>query len=70
MSFQVESYLLLFCGFPANRIHFHGNNKSYTELQYAFDEKIGCIVIDNFSEIALVKEIAETRKEKMNVLSE
>ena len=54
--------------FPRDRIHFHGNNKSYTELQYAFDEKIGCIVIDNFSEIELVKEIAESRKETMNVL--
>ena len=42
--------------------------KAITELQYAFDEKIGCIVIDNFSEIALVKEIAESRKEQMNVL--
>ena len=43
-------------------------DKSFTELQYAFDEKIGCIVIDNFSEIELVKEIAESRKESMNVL--
>ncbi len=42
--------------------------KAITELQYAFDEKIGCIVIDNFSEIELVKEIAESRKESMNVL--
>lgn len=54
--------------FPREKIHFHGNNKSFSELQYAFDEKIGCIVIDNFSEIDLVKEIAEARKEKMNVL--
>lgn len=54
--------------FPREKIHFHGNNKSFSELQYAFDEKIGCIVIDNFSEITLVKEIAEARKEKMNVL--
>ena len=37
-------------------------------MQYAFDEKIGCIVIDNFSEIEMVKEIAESRKENMNVL--
>jgi len=63
-----ELYTAVAAGFPRNRIHFHGNNKSFTELQYAFDEKIGCIVIDNFSEIALVKEIAESRREKMNVL--
>ncbi|MFS0576701.1 diaminopimelate decarboxylase [Sporosarcina sp. 179-K 3D1 HS] len=63
-----ELYTAVAAGFPRERIHFHGNNKSFMELQYAFDEKIGCIVIDNFSEIALVKEIAESRKENMNVL--
>ncbi|NYF24462.1 diaminopimelate decarboxylase [Sporosarcina sp. JAI121] len=63
-----ELFTAVSAGFPRNRIHFHGNNKSFTELQYAFDEKIGCIVIDNFSEIKLVKEIAESRKEAMNVL--
>jgi diaminopimelate decarboxylase len=63
-----ELFTAVSAGFPRNRIHFHGNNKSFTELQYAFDEKIGCIVIDNFSEIELVKEIAESRKEPMNVL--
>ncbi|WP_318617223.1 diaminopimelate decarboxylase [Sporosarcina sp. YIM B06819] len=63
-----ELFTAIAADFPRERIHFHGNNKSYTELQYAFDEKIGCIVIDNFSEIALVKEIAESRKESMNVL--
>ncbi|BAQ10774.1 diaminopimelate decarboxylase [Bacillus sp. OxB-1] len=63
-----ELYTAVAAGFPRERIHFHGNNKSFTELQYAFDEKIGCLVIDNFSEIALVKEIAESREEKMKVL--
>ncbi|MBO0600473.1 diaminopimelate decarboxylase [Sporosarcina sp. E16_3] len=63
-----ELFTAVSADFPRDRIHFHGNNKSYTELQFAFDEKIGCIVIDNFSEIELVKEIAETRKESMNVL--
>ncbi|WP_203246424.1 diaminopimelate decarboxylase [Sporosarcina beigongshangi] len=63
-----ELFTAIAADFPREKIHFHGNNKSYTELQYAFDEKIGCIVIDNFSEIALVKEIAESRKERMSVL--
>ncbi|WP_342509776.1 diaminopimelate decarboxylase [Sporosarcina sp. FSL K6-2383] len=63
-----ELFTAIAADFPREKIHFHGNNKSYTELQYAFDEKIGCIVIDNFSEIALVKEIAESRREHMNVL--
>lgn len=54
--------------FPRERIHFHGNNKSYMELNYAFDEKIGCIVVDNFLELSMVKEIASTRKQQMNIL--
>ena len=69
MSCQVESYYTaVHADFPRERIHFHGNNKSYCGVEYAFDEKIGCIVIDNFLEIAIVKEIAETRKQKMDVL--
>src|SRR5690606_8202333 len=40
-----ELYTAVAAGFPRERIHFNGNNKSFTELQYAFDEKIGCIVI-------------------------
>ncbi len=63
-----ELYTAIRAGFPRERIHFHGNNKSYAELQLAFDEEIGCIVIDNFLEIELVKEIARTRKQRMDVL--
>lgn len=63
-----ELYTAVAADFPRQRIHFHGNNKSYTELQFAFDEKIGCIVVDNFSEIELLKEIAESRQQNMNVL--
>jgi len=63
-----ELYTAARAGFPRERIHFHGNNKSFAELEYAFEETIGCIVIDNFSEIALVKKISEQRKQEMAVL--
>lgn len=63
-----ELYTAVAADFPRERIHFHGNNKSYTELQYAFDERIGCIVIDNFLEIEWVTEIAQARQQKMAVL--
>lgn len=63
-----ELYTAVCAGFPREKIHFHGNNKSYEELQYAFEEKIGCIVVDNFHEIRLVKEIAESRNQTMDVL--
>ncbi|WP_339249917.1 diaminopimelate decarboxylase [Sporosarcina sp. FSL W8-0480] len=63
-----ELYTAVAADFPREKIHFHGNNKSYSELQYAFDEKIGCIVVDNFFEIEMIKEISETRQQKMQVL--
>lgn len=63
-----ELYTAVQAGFPRERIHFHGNNKSYAELEYAFSEKIGCIVIDNFAEINIVKRLAEARQQKMQVL--
>src|SRR5690554_5292708 len=46
-----ELYTAIRADFPRERIHFHGNNKSYAELEYAFEERIGCIVVDNFLEI-------------------
>jgi len=63
-----ELYTALKANFPVERIHFHGNNKSYDELNLAFDAKIGCIVVDNFYEIELLKEISESRKQSMNIL--
>jgi diaminopimelate decarboxylase len=41
-------------GFPAERITFHGNNKTLDELRMALDAGIGEIVIDNLYEIELL----------------
>ena len=59
-----ELFTALKAGFPAERIHFHGNNKSNAEIELAFDSKIGCIVVDNFYEIQLLKDISERRQQK------
>lgn len=63
-----ELFTAIQAGFPTERIHFHGNNKSYSELEFAFDSKIGCIVVDNFYEIELLKEISEAKKQNMRIL--
>lgn len=63
-----ELYTAMQAGFPVERIHFHGNNKSEQELRYAFECKIGCIVIDNFHEIDQLKKIASEKQQRMNVL--
>ena len=63
-----ELFTAIKSGFPAERIHFHGNNKSVAELELAFDTKIGCIVVDNFYEIELLKELSVARQQTMNIL--
>ncbi|MDN4493913.1 diaminopimelate decarboxylase [Ureibacillus aquaedulcis] len=63
-----ELYTAIQAGFPSERIHFHGNNKSYSELELAFDSNVGCIVVDNFYEIELLKEISEAKQQAMRIL--
>lgn len=63
-----ELYTAIKAGFPAERIHFHGNNKSIAELELAFETGIGCIVVDNFYEISILKEMAQQKNQKMKIL--
>lgn len=63
-----ELYTAIKAGFPKQKIHFHGNNKSLEELQMAFEEGIGCIVVDNFYEIESIKRLSEQRQQRMNIL--
>jgi len=53
-----ELYTALQAGYPAERIHFHGNNKTPLELEMALDAKIGCFVVDNFTELSMLNEMA------------
>ncbi|PSL42014.1 diaminopimelate decarboxylase [Planomicrobium soli] len=63
-----ELYTAVQAGFPKEKIHFHGNNKSEAELRMAFKEEIGCIVVDNFYEIELLKKLSEELEQPMNIL--
>ncbi|MFF1559652.1 diaminopimelate decarboxylase [Streptomyces sp. NPDC058279] len=48
----------LAAGMPAERIAFHGNNKSVAEITRAVEAGVGRIVLDSFQEIARVAHIA------------
>lgn len=63
-----ELYTALKAGFPAERIHFHGNNKSFEELSYALDMNIGCIVVDNFVELEMLHALAMKKNKQAHVL--
>ncbi|MHC1488483.1 diaminopimelate decarboxylase [Staphylococcus capitis] len=60
-----ELYTALESGFDANRIHFHGNNKTKREIQYALENNIGYFVIDALEEIDLIDKYAS---DKVNIV--
>jgi diaminopimelate decarboxylase len=55
-----ELAVALAAKFPAERIEFHGNNKSVAEIESAVKVGVGTIVIDSFIEIERVAQIAKT----------
>lgn len=63
-----ELYTALQAGFPVERIHFHGNNKTPDEINMALDAGIGCFVVDNFNELALLNALAGDKGKKVNIL--
>ena len=56
-----ELYTALKAGFPTEKIHFHGNNKTKEELIMAIDTNVGTIVVDNLYELELLNEIAKSK---------
>ncbi|MDC2866028.1 diaminopimelate decarboxylase, partial [Bacillus sp. BP-3] len=54
-----ELYTALQAGFPAERIHFHGNNKTEEEMRMALEANIGCFVVDNFLELEVLHDLAK-----------
>ncbi|HVW40701.1 MAG TPA: diaminopimelate decarboxylase [Amycolatopsis sp.] len=63
-----ELAVALRAGFPAERITFHGNNKSVAELEAALDAGVGTVVLDSFYEIARLADVAARRDVVQSVL--
>ena len=53
-----ELYTALRAGFPAERIYFHGNNKTDADLQMALDMGVGTVVADNCDELNALDALA------------
>jgi diaminopimelate decarboxylase len=62
-----ELYVARQAGFPAGRIHFHGNNKSAAELAMALDERVGRVVVDNANELDVLEGLAAERRAKVPI---
>ncbi|MBQ4145119.1 MAG: diaminopimelate decarboxylase [Clostridia bacterium] len=53
-----ELYTALSVDFPADKIYFHGNNKTSEELTMALDAGVGRIVVDNICELEALNQLA------------
>ncbi|CAI8911524.1 MULTISPECIES: diaminopimelate decarboxylase [Bacillus] len=63
-----ELYTALQAGFPASRIHFHGNNKTEEEIVMALQADVGCFVVDNFFEMEILHDLAQQYGKIVNIL--
>lgn len=63
-----ELYTARSVDFPMEKIMFHGNNKTYEEIEMALEFGIGRFVCDNFYEIQLINQIAGRTGVKADIL--
>ncbi|MBV6714584.1 diaminopimelate decarboxylase [Paenibacillus chitinolyticus] len=63
-----ELFTALQAGFPPERIHFHGNNKTPAEIEMALDAGVGCFVVDNFTELRMLDAIAGSKGKRVPIL--
>lgn len=63
-----ELYTARQAGFPAERIYFHGNNKTDRDLHDALDMGVGTIVVDNMEELEALEALAATAEKRPSIL--
>ncbi len=56
-----ELYTAVKSGFDCDKICFHGNNKTNEELEFAVENNIGHIIVDNISELERLSAIAKAK---------
>lgn len=62
-----ELYTALQAGFPMEKVHFHGNNKTAEELSFALDSKVYKFVVDNLYELELLNKLAGEKNVVANI---
>ena len=68
MCIRDRLYTVLKAGFPAERLYFHGNNKSPEELELAVKSRVGRFVVDNIWELENLNKIAGQSGVKAQIL--
>ncbi len=62
-----EMYTAICAGFPSENICLHGNNKTQEELNFAVENNIGRIIVDNLTELENLNNIAEKFNKVVNI---
>ncbi len=63
-----ELYITRKAGINPKKIYFHGNAKTIKELEYAIEEDIYAIIVDNFDEVEKIKFLTKKKNREINVL--
>ena len=63
-----ELYTAKKAGFPAEKIYFHGNNKTDADIAFAMDMGVGRIVVDNTDELFAISKEAVRRNITQGIL--
>ncbi len=63
-----ELYTAKRAAFPAERIYFHGNNKTDADLVQALDMGVGTVVVDNEDELSALDTLAAARGKVQRIL--
>lgn len=63
-----ELYTALQANFNAEKIYFHGNNKSLEEIELAISNDVGIIVVDNLLELELLEKQLKENHKRQNIL--
>ena len=62
-----EIYTAQQAGFPMEKTHFHGNNKTAAEIEFALNAGVGTFVVDNLYELELLNDIAGRLNKKAKI---
>ena len=63
-----EIYTALAAGFPAEKIFFHGTNKTDADIEYGVSSGVGYFIVDNMNELAVLDRTAAAHGIRQNVL--
>jgi diaminopimelate decarboxylase len=63
-----ELYTAIKSKFPLHKVYFHGNNKTFDEIEMGIECGVGKFVVDNFYEIERINEIAKEYNKVQKIL--